>query len=154
MANNDNILISKLFDALKQRKMSVPEFSLQTHIPKDRVYKWRQQGTNPKSEDEKIILAWLGEMEIVPREAKREKSEYTPSGLLEAMSIIANLTESNRMLAEAQLLLAKNINSERSGRASESEFQEGRDTKRAVEIIPLSGKRKDEKQRQRGILKS
>lgn len=55
---------------MENLKISVPAFSLETGIPKDRIYKWKQQGTSPKSEDERKILSWIEKMEKVPRESK------------------------------------------------------------------------------------
>ena len=67
-----NKLIYRLLETLKRERISVPIFSIETGIPKDRVYKWKQQDTNPKSEDEKVILAWLDKMDIVPHEIKED----------------------------------------------------------------------------------
>jgi hypothetical protein len=58
---------------MEKRKIKVPVFAKQTGIPKDRVYKWLQQGNNPKAEDEKKIAGWIdGEkrMEKVPQNEK------------------------------------------------------------------------------------
>lgn len=68
VANKPNKLVIKLFKTFDSAGVSVPIFSRQTGIPKDRVYKWRQEGTNPKADDEKIILAWISEVEKVPHE--------------------------------------------------------------------------------------
>lgn len=67
MSKADNILVNSLFEKLKEKKISVPKFSEATGIPKDRVYKWKYEGTSPKSEDEKTIREWLN-MEKAPRE--------------------------------------------------------------------------------------
>lgn len=66
VSKNQNKLIYRLFETLKKERISVPVFSIETGIPKDRVYKWKQEGTNPKSEDEKTINAWLNKMENTP----------------------------------------------------------------------------------------
>lgn len=75
VAKMQNKLIYRLFETLKKEGVSVPVFSIETGIPKDRVYKWKQQGTNPKSDDEKIILNWLHK---VPHEtiASEPKASY------------------------------------------------------------------------------
>lgn len=58
-------LVSSLFDEMIKRRISVPDFSIETGIPKDRVYKWKQQGTAPKDEDAKKVRGWLN-MDINP----------------------------------------------------------------------------------------
>lgn len=78
MANHSNKLVIKLFDVLKKHKISVPKFSIETGIPKDRVYKWMQEGTNPKSDDESIIKAWVLKMEKPPRGTIKKKDEAKP----------------------------------------------------------------------------
>jgi hypothetical protein len=54
-----NSLVVTLFDALKKKKISVPKFSDEADIPKDRIYKWKQQGTSPKAEDVIKVNKWL-----------------------------------------------------------------------------------------------
>lgn len=79
MAISGNKLVIKLFSTLKLLKVSVPKFSLETGIPKDRIYKWKQEGTSPKSEDEATIQAWLKKMEKPPPASNgKPKSEATP----------------------------------------------------------------------------
>lgn len=58
-------IVEILYKELKNRRLSVPEFEELTGIPKDRVYKWKQQGSRPKPDDEKIIHDFLNK---VPRE--------------------------------------------------------------------------------------
>lgn len=75
----DNYLVINLFSILANRKISVPEFSKATGIPKDRVYKWKQQGTSPKAADEKLIIEWIKKMENVPHERNgKPKNEVNP----------------------------------------------------------------------------
>lgn len=64
MADTSYKLVDHLFDALSRRKVSVPKFSQISGIPKDRIYKWRQQGTNPKASDVKKITEWLNGEEV------------------------------------------------------------------------------------------
>jgi predicted transcriptional regulator len=52
-------LKNKLLDVMKSRGVKIPAFSKQTGIPKDRIYKWFQQGTHPKAEDYMLIEKWL-----------------------------------------------------------------------------------------------
>lgn len=59
MAKSENILVARLFNDLKASKISVPQFAKETGIPKDRVYKWKQQGTAPKADDEQMIIDWI-----------------------------------------------------------------------------------------------
>src|SRR5574341_1338374 len=58
-------LVKTLFDELKKRKVSVPDFSDGIDIPKDRIYKWKQQGTAPKDDDANKIREWL-KLDIYP----------------------------------------------------------------------------------------
>lgn len=60
-------LIEKLIGSMKDRKKKVTDVSRETGIPKDRIYKWIQQGNRPKTEDEKAITKWLnGESSTIP----------------------------------------------------------------------------------------
>lgn len=99
-----NPLVIKLFEALKKNKVSVPKFSKITGIPADRIYKWKQEGTTPKKDDEKVISEWIASpsLEISPK-INDEHSEkiYTAED-------VRNITESNRMMAEAMLIDARN----------------------------------------------
>lgn len=67
-----NKLVIKLFEVLKEKDISVPKLSTALDIPSDRIYKWKQQGTNPKAEDEVKIKDWLKEsgLDIYPRVGK------------------------------------------------------------------------------------
>jgi len=56
-----NPLVIKLYEKLASENIKIPEFSRMTGIPKDRIYKWKQEGTSPKSEDEATIRAYLNE---------------------------------------------------------------------------------------------
>lgn len=44
---------------MDDRKVKIPKFSKDTGIPKDRVYKWKYEGTNPKAEDVQSINDWI-----------------------------------------------------------------------------------------------
>ncbi|WP_315816848.1 S24 family peptidase [Paraflavitalea speifideaquila] len=54
-----NPLVVKLYEKLAIEHIRVPEFSRMSGIPKDRIYKWKQEGTNPKAEDEAKIKAYI-----------------------------------------------------------------------------------------------
>lgn len=54
-----NPLVAKLYEALKKRKVSVPKLAAATGIDKDRIYKWKQEGTKPKADDAAIINRWI-----------------------------------------------------------------------------------------------
>lgn len=107
--------------------MSVPDFSNETGIPKSRVYKWKQEGTNPKADDVKIITDWLnGEMENVPRELNDNTS--TNNRLDTLLSVILamskdntalisqhdKIVDTNSKIAETNRLLAQQLIKERS----------------------------------------
>ena len=62
-----NPLVIALFEELKRRGNTVPRFADETGIPKDRVYKWKQEGTAPKEDDAKLIRRWI-KMEEPPKD--------------------------------------------------------------------------------------
>lgn len=64
-------LVEKLFAELKRRRVSVPDLEHITGIPRDRIYKWKQQGSRPKTEDEATIKAWLNDEEVVDKDKIR-----------------------------------------------------------------------------------
>lgn len=77
VAETGNKLVIKLFAYLKKNGISVPAFSSETGIPKDRIYKWKQEGTNPKAEDERILQNWLiNKVEKIPHEIKEPEPYY------------------------------------------------------------------------------
>lgn len=101
MANIKNQLVVNLFEKLKRDKISVPRLSEIIGIPKDRIYKWKQEGTNPKAEDEGLIKKWLyGEsVENVPL------ATVSPSNDLQK-STIYHLAEGNRIQSETNHTVA------------------------------------------------
>lgn len=170
MSKNNNPLVVRLFDEIKKRNISVPEFSRQTKIPKDRVYKWDQQGTSPKAEDEKIINAWIiGEnVEKVPHETIPDVPESpgdkiiatlkeslkevfkTSSGKVSAGTIIEAIIKlaenqdkilnvnseavaTNKILAEANLLLSRRLSSSDIGLTSSPYQGEGNNQQHGIE---------------------
>lgn len=50
-----------LLGVMKSKGINIPKFSKETGIPKDRVYKWYQQGTNPKPEDALLVEKWIND---------------------------------------------------------------------------------------------
>jgi hypothetical protein len=56
--NRLNLLIHNLLNTIAEKR-GTAQWALEIGIPVDRVYGWRRNGTNPKSEDERIIMAWL-----------------------------------------------------------------------------------------------
>lgn len=53
-----------LKDEMKKRKVKTPELSEVTKIPKDRIYAWYRDNTNPKAEDQIILEKWINNEEI------------------------------------------------------------------------------------------
>lgn len=103
MSKIDNKLVANLFQSLKERKVSVPKFSKATGIPTARIYKWKQEGTNPKAEDEKMIYSWLNGENV-------EKDRISIPAKNEDLSIraIHNLTETGKIHAENYSVMVNN----------------------------------------------
>ncbi|MBS1915713.1 MAG: hypothetical protein JST87_05510 [Bacteroidetes bacterium] len=55
----DKPLKDILKEVMKERNIRVPKLSELTGIPKDRIYAWYRDDTNPKSEDSEILLKWI-----------------------------------------------------------------------------------------------
>lgn len=51
-----------LREEMKRRKVKVPALSEVTGIPKDRIYAWYRDNTNPKKEDQEILEKWINEV--------------------------------------------------------------------------------------------
>ena len=83
--------------------------------------------------------------------------DYGKSNLTEALRIISDLTYNNKVLVEAQLILANKINS--SGISSASSADQGKEIpgRRDIEYLPIGGKKPEQKnvgvKRRKGILK-
>ena len=95
-----NELVVKLFKKLKLFKVSVPLFADQTGIPKDRVYKWKQENTSPKAEDVKLINEWISKMEKPPR-GTLKTGKKIPFYDAEASASDISLTEMTAISAPA-----------------------------------------------------
>jgi hypothetical protein len=104
VANISNILVDRLFKELKNRKVSVPKFSLATGIPTARIYKWKQEGTSPKADDEKAIHAWLNGENI---EKGQEMAPVPIPGNL-SLQAIKDLTETGKLREENYRVMINN----------------------------------------------
>ncbi len=78
-AKHPNGLVIKLLDAIELRQMKIPAAAKEMGIPKDRIYKWIQEGTNPKAGDEKKIIDWL---EKSPHETNIDSKIIIDSNIL------------------------------------------------------------------------
>jgi transcriptional regulator with XRE-family HTH domain len=52
-------LKDRLKEEMKKRGIKVPALSEQTEIPKDRIYAWYRDDSNPKAEDQSRLEEWL-----------------------------------------------------------------------------------------------
>lgn len=55
-----NQLVDRLLKLVEEKKTTIARFSRDTGIPSGRIYKWKDEGNNPKVEDERKLRAWLG----------------------------------------------------------------------------------------------
>lgn len=111
IAKHDNTLIVNLLDELKKRNVKIPQFSKDTGIPKDRVYKWIQEGNNPKADDEKKIIAWIKEEKPPQENSKAEKYPEAVDHLAEAIAIIKKQNDFMQKMLESSLVdLSRDVN--------------------------------------------
>lgn len=75
-AKSVNPLVGQLLTEMEKRNVNIPAFSKETKIPKDRIYKWKQEGTAPKEEDAKRIKEWL-KMEKSPNEQLLQEENFS-----------------------------------------------------------------------------
>jgi hypothetical protein len=54
-------LKEELKDVMAKRKVKVPKLSIALDIPKDRIYAWYRDNTNPKGDDREKIKKWINE---------------------------------------------------------------------------------------------
>lgn len=66
-----------LFNELKKKGVTIYQFSKETGIPKERVYKWEQGKGTPKEEDAQRIRAWIGEKVTTMEEPRQEYAMIT-----------------------------------------------------------------------------
>lgn len=52
-------LKERLKETMQRRNVKVPQLSIETGIPKDRIYAWYRDNTNPKDQDSKKIEKWI-----------------------------------------------------------------------------------------------
>lgn len=95
----------------KKRGLSAEKLAEVLGTSKDNIYKW-EKGHRPQSgEAYQKVENWLGgKLENVPRE-----TESTDRGIDTLMQAVLNLTESNKILAESNRVLAYKINSDGTG---------------------------------------
>lgn len=70
-------ILKELEKELKERHISIPVLSVKLGIPKDRMYKWYQQGTKPKVEDAAKIWDWInGYPNVLAEDESVYKTKY------------------------------------------------------------------------------
>jgi predicted transcriptional regulator len=79
-----NDIKNKLLETMKVRGVNIPSFSKQTGIPKDRIYKWYQQGTNIKPQDIMTVEKWINEGEQ-PKNGDKYKFQADTNKLVSEM---------------------------------------------------------------------
>lgn len=52
-------IVRLLLSTITERGLKIPAAAIQLGIPKERIYKWKEEGTEPKAEDQKKINEWL-----------------------------------------------------------------------------------------------
>lgn len=57
-------LKDRIKEAMEERGIKIPQLAKETKIPKDRIYKWYQDDTNPKYEDALVLENWLSSQKI------------------------------------------------------------------------------------------
>lgn len=114
-------IVDQLFTELKKRGVSVPKFAETVGIPKDRIYKWRVQGTTPKAEDMRKIELWISdrEMDVYPK----KETSLTDKDWLERLDVLIQnnrtLTATNEKLVDAHIRFIEKINSNEPAAASD-----------------------------------
>lgn len=63
---------------MEARHIKIPTLAEQLAIPKDRIYKWYQQGTKPKASDAMKVWDWInGEISNIVEEPQADyKTKY------------------------------------------------------------------------------
>jgi predicted DNA-binding transcriptional regulator AlpA len=59
-----NDIKTALQQAMKARRVRVPQLAAETGIPKDRIYKWFSEGSNPKANDVTVLDAWIAKKQM------------------------------------------------------------------------------------------
>lgn len=94
MQNKQPVKVA-LLQAMKERGVKTPALSAALGIPKDRIYKWFQEGTKPKEEDAVKIWDWING-ENVPRDTLTA-AEPSPDSYLKKRQIIKNGEKKNQV---------------------------------------------------------
>jgi Holliday junction resolvase len=68
-AKHSNELVNKMFEKMEELGWKIPKLAKEINIPKDRIYKWKNDGNIPKAEDQDAIKTWLN-MEQTPSPQK------------------------------------------------------------------------------------
>ena len=92
---------------LKRRGWKIPALAELTGIPKDRIYAWYRDDTNPKAGDQVILEAWLNDASFKKNEEVKDKD-----------MTIYNLSEAQIILAKAVYLMAEKISFGEPGKVS------------------------------------
>jgi len=133
-----------LREEMKRRKVKVPALSELTDIPKDRIYAWYRDNTNPKKEDQEILEAWLNE---VPFKKNEEKTEELPLGNLKVtLEDYVNEIKRQRdyleklVVDKSDKIIAILTNSDASGATSFSSQEKEARGRHGVADVPPSDK--------------
>lgn len=79
-------IVYQLGEEMKKRSIKTPKLAETLGIPKERIYKWFQEGTNPKEEDALKIRSWLnGEKEILTSEMPKGFKPTPEQALLQVL---------------------------------------------------------------------
>lgn len=128
-----------LREELRRRRVKVPTLSEVTGIPRDRIYAWYRDNTNPKKEDQQILENWLNEVPFKKSEEIAQKAE-------DKDKTIYNLSEAQIIQARAILILAGKINSGGPGGAFLDDEDEPKGPSQE-DLRPPSGNTKDKGKR-------
>lgn len=90
---NTKPLKIRIKEAINSRNLSFLELERQTGIKANRMYKWYQQGTNPKKDDADVLEKWLNDLD-------KSTNQETITVMKEPLEIaILNLSESDKINA-------------------------------------------------------
>lgn len=117
MENISPNLLQTLRETMERRQVKTPKLSEITGIPKDRIYKWYQEGTHPKHEDASILWKWIngGGMDNVPHETPKDQAgevyrDKYISTLENQNSFLQRIMESNlSLLAKGQNMIQAQV---------------------------------------------
>lgn len=80
----DKNVLGELEKAMRERHIKMPALSAKLGIPKDRMYKWYQQGTAPKAEDAAKIWDWINGV-FSKSVVEEEREEYNNSSRIDTL---------------------------------------------------------------------